>query len=397
MQKISTYDFKGKKALVRVDYNVPLDADFNVTDDSRISATVQTVKTILNGGGAVILMSHFGRPKSGPEKKYSLSHIIPAVENNLGVKVKFATDSVGESARKMASELRSGEVLLLENVRFYDGEQKGDEAFAKELSTLGDCFVFDAFGAAHRADASTTIIAKFFPNDKMFGYVMERELDATRRVLETPERPYVAIIGGAKVSSKITIIERLMEKVDKIIIGGGMAYTFAAADGGNIGNSLCEQDQFETAHRVVAKAKELGVKLYLSEDSVCGDAFSNDANVKVFPSMDIENGWMGMDIGDKGASLFAEAIADCKTILWNGPMGVFEMDKFAEGSKIVATAIATATVNGAFSLIGGGDSVACINKFGYDDKVSYCSTGGGALLEYLEGKTLPAIAAILES
>lgn len=394
MQTISNYNFSGKKALVRVDYNVPLDAAFNVTDDSRISATIKTVKTILAGGGAVILMSHFGRPKSGPEDKYSLRHIVSTVEKNIGTKVKFATDSIGESAKTMAAELKCGEVLLLENVRFYSGEQKGDREFARELSTLGNCFVFDAFGAAHRADASTTIIAEFFPNDKMFGYVMEQELDATRRVLETPERPYVAIIGGAKVSSKITIIERLMEKVDRIIIGGGMAYTFAAADGGRIGSSLCEQDQFDTAHRVVAKAKELGVELYLSEDSVCGDAFSNDANVKVFNSNDIPDGWMGMDIGEKGAALFANAIKDCKTILWNGPMGVFEMPKFEKGSRVVAGAIAEATTKGAFSLIGGGDSVACINQFGYDDKVSYCSTGGGALLEYLEGKTLPAIAAI---
>lgn len=396
MQTISNYNFKGKKALVRVDYNVPLDANFNVTDDSRISATVNTIKSILNGGGSVILMSHFGRPKSGPEDKYSLRHIVSTVEKNIGTKVLFATDSIGESAKTMAANLADGEVLLLENVRFYAGEQKGDREFAKALSALGDCFVFDAFGAAHRADASTTIIAEFFPNDKMFGYVMERELDATRRVLETPQRPYVAIIGGAKVSSKITIIERLMEKVDRIIIGGGMAYTFAAADGGRIGSSLCETDQFETAHRVVAKAKELGVELFLSPDSVCGDAFSNDANVKVYPSNDIPDGWMGMDIGAIGADAFAKAIADCKTILWNGPMGVFEMSKFEQGSKTVATAIAEATVKGAFSLIGGGDSVACINQFGFEDKVSYCSTGGGALLEYLEGKTLPAIAAIIE-
>lgn len=395
MQTISNYNFNGKKALVRVDYNVPIDANFNVTDDSRISATVKTVQTILKGGGSVILMSHFGRPKSGPEDKYSLRHIVTAVEKNIGTKVLFASDSIGDSARKMATSLKAGEVLLLENVRFYDGEQKGDREFARQLSTLGDCFVFDAFGAAHRADASTTIIAEFFPNDKMFGYVMEQELDATRRVLETPERPYVAIIGGAKVSSKITIIERLMERVDSIIIGGGMAYTFAAADGGQVGSSLCERDQFETAHRVVAKAKELGVKLYLSDDSVCGDAFSNDANVKIFPSNAIPDGWMGMDIGANGAALFADAIKNCKTILWNGPMGVFEMSKFENGSQVVAAAIAEATTKGAFSLIGGGDSVACINQFGYQDKVSYCSTGGGALLEYLEGKTLPAIAAII--
>lgn len=394
MQKVSNYNFNGKKALVRVDYNVPLDADFCVTDDSRISATIRTVKTILTGGGSVILMSHFGRPKSGPEDKFSLRHIVSTVEKNLGTKVLFATDSIGDSAKKMAAELKSGEVLLLENVRFYPGEQKGDREFARELASLGDCFVFDAFGAAHRADASTAIIAEFFPNDKMFGYVMEQELDATRRVLDTPERPYVAIIGGAKVSSKITVIENLMEKVDRIIIGGGMAYTFAAAYGGKVGSSLCEVDQFDTARRVVDKANKLGVKLFLSDDSVCGDAFSNDANVKIFPSKAIEDGWMGMDIGPVGAEFFANAIKDCKTILWNGPMGVFEMPKFAEGSKVVAKAIAEATTNGAFSLIGGGDSVACINQFGYDDKVSYCSTGGGALLEYLEGKMLPAISAI---
>ena len=396
MQSISDYDFRGKKALLRVDYNVPLDSDFNVTDDSRISATVKTVQTILRAGGSVIIMSHFGRPKNGPEDKYSLRHIVSTVEKNIGKKVKFATDTIGADAKEQAANLKAGEILLLENVRFNAGEQKGDAEFARELSTLGDCFVFDAFGAAHRADASTAIIAKFFPNDKMFGFVMDNELSAVRKVLDNPEHPYVAIIGGAKVSSKITIIENLMDKVDKIIIGGGMAYTFAAANGGNIGNSLCEKDQFDTAHRVISKAKEKGVELFLSEDSICGDAFSADANVITCASNDIPDGWMGMDIGPKGAAVFAEAITGCKTILWNGPMGVFEMDKFAEGSKTIAFSIAEATTKGAFSLIGGGDSVACINKFGYADKVSYCSTGGGALLEYLEGKTLPAIAAIIE-
>lgn len=394
MQSILNYDFKGKKALLRVDYNVPLDANFNVTDDSRISATVNTIQTIIKGGGSVIIMSHFGRPK-GVEDKYSLRHIISSVEKNIGMKVKFATDSIGESAKSEASSLEAGEVLLLENVRFYEQEQKGDEQFAYQLSLLGDCFVFDAFGAAHRVGASTTVIAKFFPDDKMFGYVMERELDATKRVLDAPEHPYIAIIGGAKVSSKITVIENLMDKVDKIIIGGGMAYTFAAANGGEIGNSLCEKDQFDTAHRIISKSKEKGVELFLSCDSICGDSFSSDANVLVCQSDEIPTGWIGMDIGPIGAELFSKAIEGCKTILWNGPMGVFEMDKFAEGSKIIAKSIVAETKNGAFSLIGGGDSVACINKFGYENDVSYCSTGGGALLEYLEGKTLPAIAAIM--
>ena len=394
MQSIDTYDFSGKRAIIRVDFNVPLDENFNVTDDNRIRAAIPTIKKVLAGGGSVVLMSHLGRPKEGPTDKYSLKHIISTLENRLGVPVQFANDCVGEEAKKKAAALKPGEVLLLENLRFHKEEEKGDEAFAKELASLADCYINDAFGTAHRAHASTTIIAKFFPNDKMFGYVMEGELKAIDKVLEAPERPFVAILGGAKVSSKITIIEKLLEKVDILIVAGGMTYTIQAALGGHIGNSMCEKDQFDTALRIIEKAKELGVQLLLAEDAVCIAEFKNDTPTQICPSNNIPDGWEGVDIGPASIAKFSKAIEGCKTILWNGPMGVFEMDNYAKGSKAVADAIAKATANGAFSLIGGGDSVAFINKYKMGDKMSYNSTGGGALLEYMEGAVLPGVAAI---
>ena len=394
MQSIDTYDFSGKRAIIRVDFNVPLDENFNVTDDNRIRAAIPTIKKVLAGGGSVVLMSHLGRPKEGPTDKYSLKHIISTLENRLGVPVQFANDCVGAEAKKKAAALKQGEVLLLENLRFHKEEEKGDEAFAKELASLADCYINDAFGTAHRAHASTTIIAKFFPNDKMFGYVMEGELKAIDKVLEAPERPFVAILGGAKVSSKITIIEKLLEKVDILIVAGGMTYTIQAALGGHIGNSMCEKDQFDTALRIIEKAKELGVQLLLAEDAVCIAEFKNDTPSQICPSNNIPDGWEGVDIGPASIAKFSKAIEGCKTILWNGPMGVFEMDNYAKGSKAVADAIAKATANGAFSLIGGGDSVAFINKYKMGDKMSYNSTGGGALLEYMEGAVLPGVAAI---
>lgn len=396
MQSIETYDFKGKKAIIRVDFNVPLDENLNVTDASRIRAAVPTIKKVLDEGGSVILMSHLGRPKNGPEDKSSLRHIIPAIEKELGVKVQFADDCMGEQAKEKAAALKPGEVLLLENLRFYKEEEKGDEEFAKRLASYADAYINDAFGTAHRAHASTTIIAKFFPNDKMFGYVIEGELKAIQKAYENPERPFVAILGGSKVSSKITIIESLMKRVDKLIIGGGMTFTFQAALGGKIGSSLCEKDQFDTALRVLEEAKKQGVELLMGDDEVCVQEFRNDAPTKIFPMNDIADGWEGVDIGPKSIEKFSKAIMGCKTILWNGPMGVFEMDNFAKGSKAIAEVIAEETEKGAFSLIGGGDSVALINKVGLADKMSYNSTGGGALLEYMEGKTLPGIAAIMQ-
>ncbi|MBE9487963.1 MAG: phosphoglycerate kinase [Bacteroidetes bacterium] len=396
MQSIENYDFSGKKAIIRVDFNVPLDGNFNITDPSRIRAAVPTIKKVLAKGGSVILMSHLGRPKGTPQDKFSLKHIVSAVEKEIGTKVDFANDCIGEEAIAKTSALKAGQVLLLENLRFYNEEEKGNEEFAKKLASYADCYINDAFGTAHRAHASTTIIAKFFPNDKMFGFVINGELDAIKKALDEPKRPFIAILGGSKVSSKITIIEALLKKVDKLIIGGGMSFTFTAAQGGKIGNSLCEKDQYETALRVLAKAKELGVEILFSEEEVCVKEFNNDSPMRVFPANEIEDGWMGVDISSKSIAKFDKAIQECKTILWNGPMGVFEMDNFAKGSKAIAESIAKSTSNGAFSLIGGGDSVACINKFHMADKVSYNSTGGGALLEYIEGKTLPGIAAILE-
>lgn len=393
MQTIDSYNFSGKKAIIRVDFNVPLNDQFEITDDTRIRAALPTIKKVLDGNGAVILMSHLGRPK-GVDEKYSLKHIIAHLSKSIGVEVKFADDCIGESAKTLSSSLKAGEVLLLENLRFYAEEEKGNEDFAKKLADLADLWINDAFGTAHRAHASTAVIAKFFPNDKLFGYVMEGELNSVDKVLKDTQHPLTAIMGGAKVSSKIEIIETLMAKVDHLIIGGGMTYTFVKAMGGKIGDSLVEDDKLETAREILKKAEENNVKLHLATDALIADAFSNDANTKVCPVNEIPDGWMGLDIADKTKESFFKVIADSKTILWNGPVGVFEMETFAGGTRAIADAIVTATEKGAFSLIGGGDSVAAINQFNLADKVSYVSTGGGALLEYIEGKELPGVTAI---
>lgn len=404
MSKFSKHKFSGEKVLVRVDFNVPLDEHFNITDDNRMAATIPTIKKILADGGKVILMSHFGRPKSGPEEKYSLKHLVKHLYDLLNVdnngaptKVFFADDCIGEQAYLTATMLRSGEVLLLENLRFYKEEEKGDEAFAEKLAKLGDVYVNDAFGTAHRAHASTAVIAKFFPADKkMFGLLMEAEVLSAEKVLHQAEKPFTAIIGGAKVSDKILIIENLLERATDIIIGGGMAYTFIKARGGKIGNSLCEDDRLQTALDILEKAKQKNVSIHLPETSIIADKFAADANTKDCPSDAIPDGWLGLDIGPKAIGIFSEVIKNSRTILWNGPMGVFEMEKFQNGTKSVALAVAEATAAGAFSLVGGGDSVAAVNQFNLADKVSYVSTGGGAMLEYFEGKVLPGIAAINE-
>jgi len=396
MSKFAAHDFKGQKALIRVDFNVPLNDKYEITDDNRMRAAVPTIKKILNDGGSVILMSHLGRPKDGPTEKYSLKHLIQHLSDLLGgTTVLFANDCIGEQAYLTSGMIRPGEVLLLENLRFYKEEEKGDAAFAEKLSKLGDVWVNDAFGTAHRAHASTAVIAQFFPSEKrMFGLLMEGEVESAEKVLHKAEKPFVAIIGGAKVSDKILIIENLLERATDIIIGGGMAYTFMKARGGKIGNSLCEQDRLETALEILQKAKEKNVSIHLPEDSVIADKFDANANTSACPSDAIPDGWMGLDIGPKAEGIFAEVIKKSKTILWNGPMGVFEMEKFQRGTKAVAIAIAEATQAGSFSLVGGGDSVAAVNQFGFSDKVSYVSTGGGAMLEYFEGKTLPGIAAV---
>lgn len=399
MSKFTTYNFAGQKALVRVDFNVPLDANYNITDDTRMKATIPTIKKILGDGGMVILMSHLGRPKDGPTEKYSLQHLVKHLHRLLGgsTNVFFAGDCIGEQAKTTSDMLRSGEVLLLENLRFYKEEEKGDEAFAEKLSKLGDVYVNDAFGTAHRAHASTAVIAKFFPGDKkMFGLLMEGEVSSAEKVLHGSEKPFTAIIGGAKVSDKILIIENLLERATDIIIGGGMAYTFMKARGGKIGNSLCEDDRLETAKEILEKAKAKNVSIHLPEDSVIADKFDANANTQTSPSDAIPDGWMGLDIGGKAVGIFSEVIGKSKTILWNGPMGVFEMEKFQNGTKSIALAVADATSKGAFSLVGGGDSVAAVNQFNLADKVSYVSTGGGAMLEYFEGKVLPGIAAVKE-
>ncbi len=419
MQSIDKYNFSGKRAIIRVDFNVPLDENLNVTDDTRIRAAIPTIKKVLAGGGSVILMSHLGRPKNGPADKFSLKHIIPTIEKNLGVKVDFAGDCMGQEAADKAKALKPGQVLLLENLRFYaeeEGKPRGlaDDAtdeqkaeakkavkasqkdFTKRLASYADCYINDAFGTAHRAHASTALIAEYFPKDKMFGYVMEGELNAIDKMLEAPVRPFTAILGGSKVSSKITIIEKLMSKVDNLIIGGGMTYTFMAAQGGKVGGSICEPDQFDTAKNILKKAGELGVKIVFAPDALCADSFSNDAKTQICPSNNIPDGWEGLDVGPEAMKLFDKVIGESKTILWNGPVGVFEMPTFEKGSKAVAEAIVAATAKGAYSLIGGGDSVACINKFGMAKKVSYVSTGGGALLEYMEGIVLPGVKAIQE-
>jgi phosphoglycerate kinase len=396
MSKFSEHNFKGQKALVRVDFNVPLNAEYVITDDNRMRATIPTIKKILADGGSVILMSHFGRPKDGPTEKYSLKHVVFHLVKLLdGATVKFADDCIGASAIDQAASLQPGEVLLLENLRFYKEEEKGDVAFAEKLSKLGDIYVNDAFGTAHRAHASTAVIAQFFPGDKkMFGLVMEGEVASAEKVMHQSEKPFTAIIGGAKVSDKILIIENLLERATDIIIGGGMAYTFMKAEGGKIGNSLCENERINTALEILKKAEAKGVCIHLPSDSIIADAFSATANTSDAPSNNIPDGWMGLDIGPNAAEQFSNVIKQSKTILWNGPMGVFEMEKFQHGTKAIAVAIAAATKNGAFSLVGGGDSVAAVNQFGFHDQVSYVSTGGGAMLEYFEGKSLPGIDAI---
>jgi len=396
MSKFSDYNFKGRKALVRVDFNVPLNEKYEITDDTRMRAAVPTIKKVLQDGGAVILMSHLGRPKEGPAEKYSLKHLVYHLVKLLdGATVKFAEDCVGPVAEEAASNLQMGEVLLLENLRFHKQEEKGDAAFARQLAQLGDVYVNDAFGTAHRAHASTAVIAQYFPADaRMFGLLMEAEVSNAEKVLHKAERPFTAILGGAKVSDKILIIENLMEKANNIIIGGGMAYTFLKAQGKEIGNSLCENDKLDLANELLAKAKAKGVALLLPVDSVAADKFAEDANTQAVSNDNIPAGWMGLDIGQKSVQLFAGVIGQSKTILWNGPMGVFEMKPFQAGTKAIADAIVSATGKGAFSLVGGGDSVAAVNQFGLADKVSYVSTGGGAMLEFFEGKELPGIAAI---
>lgn len=395
MQSFQQYNFAGRKALVRVDFNVPLDDNYTITDDTRITATIPTIKKILSNGGSAILMSHLGRPKDGPTEKYSLKHLVGHLKKLLGAEVLFASECIGAEAVEKAKSLHPGQVLLLENLRFYKEEEKGDEAFAQRLSRLGDVYVNDAFGTAHRAHASTAVIAQFFDAEKkLFGLVMEGEVKSAEKVLKNAENPFVAIIGGAKVSDKILILENLLERATDIIIGGGMAYTFEKALGGRIGNSLVENDRVETAAALLKKADEKGVCIHLPPDSIIADKFAEDASISSSLSNNIPDGWMGLDIGALAADMFRKVIQNSKTILWNGPMGVFEMEKFQHGTKAVAAAVAEATQNGAFSLVGGGDSVAAVNKFGYADKVSYVSTGGGALLEYFEGKELPGIAAM---
>src|SRR5690606_35207490 len=396
MKTIDNLNFSGKKALIRVDFNVPLDENFNITDDNRIQGAAPTIKKILNDGGAVILMSHLGRPKEGPTDKYTLSQNVNQFSQVLGVDVQFANDCIGQEAIDKAAALQAGEVLLLENLRFYKEEEKGDKDFAEKLAKLGDVYVNDAFGTAHRAHASTAVIAQFFPEAKYFGYLIEAELKNAEKVLNHPERPFTAIIGGAKVSDKIQLIEALLEKVDNLIIGGGMAYTFVKARGGQIGKSLCELDKLDLANKLVKKAEEKNVNLVLPTDAQIADKFANDANVFNGPNDQIPDDLEGLDIGEESARHFAEVISASRTLLWNGPMGVFEFDTFAKGTKAVADAVVLATEQGAFSLIGGGDSAAAIAKFGMTEHVSYVSTGGGALLEYMEGKTLPGIAAILD-
>lgn len=394
MNTIDNYNFSGKRALIRVDFNVPLDAEFNITDDSRITAAMPTITKILKDGGSVILMSHLGRPKEGPTDKYSLKHILSHLSKLLGLTVKFAADCIGNDAIEQSKNLKAGEVLVLENLRFYKEEEKGNEEFAEKLSKLGDFYINDAFGTAHRAHASTAIIAKFFPAAKCFGYLMAKEVANAEKVMNNPQRPFTAIVGGAKVSDKILIIENLLNIADNIIIGGGMSYTFIKAQGGQIGKSLFEEERVELTKEILNRAEAKGVKIYLPLDSIIADNFSNDANTSNAPSNEIPEGWMGLDIGKEATETYKKVITTSKTILWNGPMGVFEMDAFANGTKQVALSLADATSNGAFSLIGGGDSAAAIHKFHLEDKVSYVSTGGGALLEYFEGKELPGIAAI---
>lgn len=394
MKTLNDFNFKDKKAIIRVDFNVPLDENFKVTDNTRIEAAKPTIDKIINEGGSVILMSHLGRPK-GVEEKYSLKHILAETEEVLGRSVKFANDCIGNEAIELAANLKAGEVLLLENLRFYAEEEKGDVAFAQRLANLGDIYVNDAFGTAHRAHASTTIIAQFFAGKKCFGNLLAKEIESIERVLNNSEKPVTAILGGSKVSSKITVIENILDKVNHMIIGGGMTFTFIKALGGKIGNSICEDDKLELAIEILKKAKEKGVQIHLPVDVVAADAFSNEANTQVVDVKQIPDGWQGLDSGPKSLEIIKRIILDSKTILWNGPLGVFEMESFANGTISLGDYIAESTKNGAFSLVGGGDSVAAVKQFGFEPKMSYVSTGGGAMLEMLEGKTLPGIAAIL--
>jgi len=395
MKTINDFNFANKKAIIRVDFNVPLDENFNVTDATRIEAAKPTIDKILADGGSVILMSHLGRPK-GVERKYSLGHIIKKTSEILGATVLFASDCVGEAAQKAAQNLQPGQVLLLENLRFHTEEEAGDVAFAKELASLGDIYVNDAFGTAHRAHASTTIIAQFFPNDKCFGLLLAKEIESLNKVLKNSEKPVTAVLGGSKVSSKITVIENILDKVDNMIIGGGMTYTFVKALGGKTGDSICEDDKQELALEILRLAKEKGVQIHIPVDVVAANDFSNNADTQVVDVREIPDGWQGLDAGPKSLANFRKVILESKTILWNGPLGVFEMETFAKGTIELGNFIAEATANGAFSLVGGGDSVSAVKQFGFEDKVSYVSTGGGAMLEMLEGRVLPGIAAILE-
>ncbi len=395
MKTIDNFDFKDKKALIRVDFNVPLNEDNEITDDTRIQAAKPTIIKILEDGGSCVLMSHLGRPKGTPSEKYSLKHIVNNLTDILNVQVKFVSDCVGEEAEKAVAEMEQGEIILLENLRFHEEEEKGNKAFAEQLSKLGDIYVNDAFGTAHRAHASTAIVAQFFGENKCFGYLLAKEIEAINKVLKDGEKPVTAILGGSKVSSKITIIENILPAVDNLIIGGGMTYTFVKALGGNIGDSICEDDKLQLALDILEAAKKNHVEVFIGEDSVVANNFSNDAERQIVLTKKIPAGWQGLDIGPKTTAKFSEVIYNSKTILWNGPLGVFEMENFAIGTKAIGDAIYQATQNGAFSLVGGGDSVAAVKQFGYADKVSYVSTGGGAMLESLEGKELPGVAAIL--
>jgi phosphoglycerate kinase len=395
MKTLNNFDFNNKKAIIRVDFNVPLDENFNVTDTTRIEAAKPTIEYILSNAGSVILMSHLGRPK-GAQDKYSLKHILKTTSDILGVPVQFASDCIGAETQETAKNLKPGQVLLLENLRFHDEEEAGDVAFAKELASLGDIYVNDAFGTAHRAHASTTIIAQFFPENKCFGTLLAKEIESLNKVLRNSEKPVTAVLGGSKVSSKITVIENILDKVDHMIIGGGMTFTFVKALGGNVGDSICELDKLDLALEILRLAKEKGVQIHIPVDVVAADDFSNTANTKIVDVREIPDGWQGLDAGPKSLENFEKVIMESKTILWNGPLGVFEMETFSKGTIALGNYIAASTENGAFSLVGGGDSVAAVKQFGFEDKMSYVSTGGGAMLEMLEGRTLPGIAAILD-
>ena len=395
MKTLNDFNFKDKKALIRVDFNVPLDENFKVTDATRIASAKPTIIKVLEDGGSCVLMSHLGRPK-GVQAEFSLQHIVGNIEDEYGVEVKFVSNCIGEEAESAAANLEPGQILLLENLRFHEEETKGDKAFAEALSKLGDIYVNDAFGTAHRAHASTTVVAQFFPEKKCFGSLLAQEIESINKVMKTGEKPVLAVLGGAKVSSKITIIENILDKVDHLIIGGGMTFTFVKAKGGSVGDSICEDDKMELALEILKKAEAKGVQIHLPVDVIAADAFSNDANTQIVDVRDIPDGWQGLDAGPKSLEIFDTVVNTCKTILWNGPLGVFEMENFAKGTIALGESIANSTKNGAFSLVGGGDSVAAVKQFGFEDKVSYVSTGGGAMLESLEGKTLPGIAAILD-